>query len=425
MYLLSLPGGWIADKLWGQRKSVFVGGCVIACGHFSMAVPTVFTFFLGLGLIVIGTGLLKPNVSVMVADLYPKGGARRDAGFSIFYMGINVGALLGPILCGLIGEGHSFHWGFALAGVGMVLGLVQYALGSRHLGEAGKLKTADASNVLARRGRNVYLTAAAVAAAVVAFGFLVSSGALDVTIEQMAVWFGYAILLLSAAAFLYLFFGAGLTAVEKKRVGVIAWLFVLSAVFWSGLEQAGSSMNIFARDLTNRMVGGWEMPASWLQSVNPVFIILFAPVFGLLWTWLAARKANPSIPVKFAFGLFGLATGFFVLAWGAANATTGSRLSMDWLVVTYFLHTVGELCLSPVGLSSTTKLAPRGRVGQIMGLWFISIALGDLIAGLVAGRMEELTPSALFRSVAWIAATAGLIALLVSPFVKRVSNEVD
>jgi proton-dependent oligopeptide transporter, POT family len=425
VYLLALPGGWVADRLWGQRKAVFVGGCIIACGHFSLAIPALPTFYIGLTLIVLGTGLLKPNVSTMVADLYPEGGARRDAGFSIFYMGINLGAFLGTILCGLAGERYNFHWGFSLAGFGMVLGLLQYSLGSKHLGEAGKLKASEPPAVLAQRSRTFYLAAAAIAAVIAIFSFLVTSGTLNVTIQQVAKSLGYGILILSGVFFLYLFFGAGLSGVDKKRLGVIVWLFLLSAIFWSGFEQAGSSMNIFARDLTNRVVLGWEMPASWLQNVNSIFIILLAPVFGWLWTWLASRKANPSTPLKFAIGLFGLAGGFFVLAWGAANATQAGRVSMVWLVVTYFLHTVGELCLSPVGLSSMTKLAPRGRVGEMMGLWFVATALGNLLAGLVAGRLEDLAPSALFGNVALIIGGAGVVALLLSPLVKRLSTGVD
>jgi POT family proton-dependent oligopeptide transporter len=425
VYLLSLPGGWVADKLWGQRKAVFVGGCIIAAGHFSMAVPATPTFYLGLTLIVLGTGLLKPNVSAMVADLYPEGGARRDAGFSIFYMGINVGAFLGPSLCGFIGERYDFHLGFSLAGFGMVLGLIQYRLGGKHLGTAGHLRSSDSAEVLARRSRTFYLIAATVAASIVLFGFSVSSGLFDITIQQIAGWLGAGILMLSGLFFLYLFLAGGLTGTEKKRLVVIIWLYLLAAVFWSGFEQAGSSLNLFARDLTNRSIAGWEMPASWLQNVNPILIIIFAPVFGWLWTWLAARKIGLAAPLKFALGLFGLAAGFFVLAWGAANASETARVSMSWLVVTYFLHTVGELCLSPVGLSSMTKLAPQGRVGQMMGVWFIAAALGNLIAGLAASRLEVLAPSALFWSVAWIAGIAGGVALLFSPVMKRLSSGVE
>ncbi len=541
VYLLALPGGWVADNIWGQRRSVFVGGCVIAAGHFSMALPAlglpeVTFFYLGLVLIVIGTGLLKPNISTMVGDLYPEGGARRDAGFSVFYMGINFGAILGPTLCGWLGEGFSWHWGFSLAGFGMVAGLISYKLGAGNLGEAGLLEVDD-EKAVRRKSRNFYLVAAAVAAAIVAFGFLATSGVIAVTLTGVAEALGVGIVLVTLLFFAYLtlgwngvasmaaFFGVaafgigqfvegaalasqiavGVTvlffilvsivrlvapqydvSLKKKRLLVIFWLFLLSALFWSGFEQAGSSLNLFARDLTARgfgpydwmqqttpllpvlllvlpvgyicyrmlrrkdlwwvakagvsllgvlvlgflgwvsyqMAGGWTMPASMLQNINPTFIVLLAPVFGWLWTWLASLDANPSIPVKFALGLFGLAAGFFVLSWGAAQASPESPVGPEWLIVTYFLHTAGELCLSPVGLSSMTKLAPENRVGQMMGVWFVSTALGNLFAGLIAGQLEALDPSSLFWTVALIVGGGGIAALLTAPPVKRLMGDI-
>jgi proton-dependent oligopeptide transporter, POT family len=425
VYVLSLPGGWVADNIWGQKRAVFVGGVIIMMGHISLAVPSNVTFYLGLALVVIGTGLLKPNVSTMVGDLYPEGGARRDAGFSIFYMGINVGAFAGTALVGLVGENYNFHWGFSLAAVGMFLGLVQYKMGWKFLGTAGDLRTDDPPQRVAEKSRNFYLVAAAFVGIVAVVGYLLHSGTLPITIEQLAGSLGTVVVLLAIAYFLYLHFAGGLTGIEKKRLWVIFWLFILAALFWMGFEQAGSSLNLFARDLTNRNIGGWEMPASWLQNVNPFFIIVLAPVFGSMWVWLSKRNANPSIPMKFAFGLFGLSVGFFVLAWGAANATPENPVSPAWLVVTYFFHTSGELALSPVGLSSMTKLAPRGRVGQMMGIWFIAAALGNLFAGLTAGQLETLAPNALFWNVAMIVGGAGLVALLASPFVKRLMGDVE
>jgi POT family proton-dependent oligopeptide transporter len=431
VYLLALPGGWVADKLWGQRKAVFVGGCIIAAGHFTIAAPLVGlpgtpTFFSGLILIVIGTGLLKPNISAIVGDLYPEGGARRDAGFSVYYTGINLGAFLGPLVCSTLGEGFDWHWGFSAAGFGMLAGLVQYKLGLKHLGDAGLLKSDDSAEVLARRGRNFYLTLLGVAAAVALFAYLALSGTLGVTLEGVARGLGYAIIALSILYFVYLLVAGGYDKVQKQRLLVIFWLFILAAIFWSGFEQAGSSLNLFARDLTDRQYFDWpEMPTGWLQNVNPIFIIIFAPVFGWLWTWLARRNANPSIPLKFALGLIGLSAGFFVLAWGAAHATAEDPVTPAWLIVTYFLHTAGELALSPVGLSSITKLAPRDRVGQMMGVWFVASALGNLFAGLVAGRLEELPPADLFRSVAMIVGGAGALALLASPLVKRLTKGID
>lgn len=427
VYVLALPGGWIADNIWGQRKAVFVGGCIIALGHFTMAGPLIglsdqFSFFVGLLFIAVGTGLLKPNVSTMVGDLYPQGGARRDAGFSIFYMGINLGAFAGPILTGWLGETYNWHYGFSVAGLGMILGLIQYRFGTKYLGDAGLLITKASESELKRKIRWTYT--------VVALSFLVSVilGIVllqRLELETIAAGLGYSVIVIAILFFAYLLIFTDHTALEKKRLIVIFWLFILSAIFWSGFEQAGSSLNLFARDSTNRMMGGWELPASWLQSVNSTFIIILAPVFGSLWVTLARLQRNPSIPVKFAIGLLGLSAGFFVIAWGAANAQNGSLASPVWLVVMYFLHTVGELSLSPVGLSSITKLAPVGRVGQMMGVWFIGTALGNLFAGLVAGQLETLAPMDLFWNVGMTIGIAGVVALVVFPFIKRLMGEVD
>ncbi|MDZ7719150.1 MAG: peptide MFS transporter [Balneolaceae bacterium] len=487
VYVLSLPGGWVADKMWGQRKAVFVGGCIIAAGHFSMAIPTIEFFYVGLALIVLGTGLLKPNVSSMVGDLYPEGGARRDAGFSIFYMGINFGAILGPLLCGLLGEGYNWHYGFSLAGFGMVLGLISYKIGGKYLGNAGDLKTGEPEEVINKRSRRFYSGISVIAALILVFLFLVTSGTITVTLTAMAGYLGYAAVAITVGFFGYIIFFGGHTTEEKKRLGVIFWLFILAALFWSGFEQAGSSLNLFAADLTDRSFGpnsflsnwgailitlilavptfyasyrviknenvwkvakvvigfssvgvllfifwmfykigiGWEIPASTLQLINPLFIVIFAPIFGFMWTWLAARNANPSIPVKFGLGLLGLSAGFFVLSWGAANASATSLVSPAWLVVTYFLHTAGELCLSPVGLSSMTKLAPKSRVSQMMGIWFVAAALGNLFAGLLAGQLETLSPDSLFWSVALIVGGGGIVALLAAPPIRKLMGDVE
>jgi len=424
VYLLGLPGGWVADQLWGQRKAVFVGGCIIAAGHFSMAVPNDFNFFLGLILIVIGTGLLKPNVSSVVADLYPEGGARRDAGFSIFYMGINVGAFAGPIVCGWLGQNWNWHWGFSAAGFGMVLGLIQFRLGYGRLGDAGVLRSDRTPEQRSALSRRFFGGCAALAAAMVVFGYLVSSGVIPLSLTQIATGLAALILTVVIVYFLYLMFFGGHDVVEKKKIGAIFWFALLAVIFWSGFEQAGSSLNLFANDYTDRTIGSLSYPASWLQSVNALFIVIMAPVFGWLWVWLANRNANPSTPVKFALGLLLLAAGFFVIAWGAANATPDSPVSASWLVVMYFLHTVGELALSPVGLSAVTKLAPANRISQMMGLWFVATSLGNVVAGLVAGRLETLEPSPLFFAVTTIIGSAGFVALLASPLIKRLMGDV-
>jgi POT family proton-dependent oligopeptide transporter len=422
VYILALPGGWVADNLWGQRKAVWVGGWVIAAGHFTMAVPSTVTFFLGMAFIICGTGLLKPNVSTVVGELYPEGGARRDAGFSVFYMGINLGAFLGPLVTGFLGEGYHWHWGFGAAGVGMVLGLIQFRLGAHHLGDAGLLRTSDTPQQLAAKSRRFFGTFFSVVAAFVAFGYLVSTGVIPLTLTQIATVLGYSVLVIVGVYFLYLWTLGGHTADESKRMGVIFWLFLLIAIFWSGFEQAGTSLNLFARDLTDRVIFGWEAPASWLQSINPIFIIIGAPLFGSLWVWLERRNADPSIPMKAGLGLTGLAAGFFVLSWGAANASTDSLVSPAWLVVTYFLHTVGELCISPIGLSAITKLSPQRRVGQMMGIWFVGAALGNLFAGLVSGRLETMLPSDLFRTVAFTIGSVGIVAIALAPQIKKLAR---
>ena len=424
VYLLGLPGGWVADQLWGQRKAVFVGGCIIAAGHFSMAVPNDFNFFLGLILIVIGTGLLKPNVSSVVADLYPEGGARRDAGFSIFYMGINVGAFLGPIICGWLGQNWNWHWGFSAAGFGMVLGLIQFRLGYDKLGDAGVLRSDRTPEQRAALGRRFFRGCAALAAALVGFGLLVSRGTILISLTQIATGLAGLIIAVVLIFFTYLMLFSGHDFVEKKKIMAIFWFALLAVIFWSGFEQAGSSLNLFAEDYTDRTIGSWSYPASWLQSVNALFIVIMAPVFGWLWVWLANRNRNPSTPVKFALGLLGLAAGFFVIAWGAANATPDSPVSASWLIVMYFLHTVGELALSPVGLSVVTKLAPPSRISQMMGLWFVATSLGNVVAGLVAGRLEALEPSPLFFAVTTIIGSAGFVALLASPVIRRLMGDV-
>lgn len=411
VYVVALPGGWIADRLLGLRRSVFWGGVVIAAGHFTLAVPSTQTFYLGLVLIVIGTGLLKPNISAIVGDLYPEGGARRDAGFSIYYMGINVGGFFGPLICGFLGETIDWHLGFSAAGVGMVLGLVQYSFGGKYLGAAGQLKgEAQSPDARGRARRSLVRAVEAIVGLMLILSALQAIGAIHMTLVGFVDSTGVFIVALAALFLIYVAFFGGLTIVEKKRVGVIAVCFLAAACFWSGFEQAGSSMNLFAERLTDRIIGGWEMPASWLQSVNSLFIILLAPVFSALWLWLGAR--NPSIPAKMALGLIQLGLGFAVLAWASMYATPENPVSPSWLVATYFFHTTGELCLSPIGLSSITKLSPQRYVGQMMGIWFMGAALGNLVAGRVAGFIETRPLPELFGAVTMFSMGAGLLLLI-------------
>jgi POT family proton-dependent oligopeptide transporter len=406
-YFMGLPGGWVADRLIGHRNAVLLGGVLIAAGNFSLATPGTVPFYLGLVLVVFGTGLLKPNVSAIVGELYPEGGARRDAGFSIFYMGINVGAFIAPLVCGVLAENINWHFGFAAAGIGMVLGLTQYRLGYRYLKDAGHLRDEARSRRSVATRLGVRGLAIAIVVAVV-LAIATRTGVIGLTLEQAARATGVVIFAVAVYFFGSILTVGGLEAAEKKRVVVIFLLFVGAALFWAGFEQAGSSMNLFADRLTNRSVFGWEVPASWLQSVNPLFIIALSPVVGWLWVFLNSRRLEPPLPVKFGMGLVLLGTGFLVLAWGATYTVQGQLVSPAWLVTSYFLHTCGELAVSPVGLSSITKLSPPRYVGQMMGTWFMGAALGNLVAGLVAGFFETLALPTLFARVAIVVIVAGL-----------------
>ena len=427
VYLLAVPGGWIADRLMGQQQAVWYGGILIAAGHFTMALATVSAFYIGLLLIVLGTGLLKPNISVLVGQLYRDDtGARRDAGFSIYYMGINIGGFAGPLVCGWLGERVGWHWGFGAAGVFMVLGLIQYRLTRGYLGDVGAapVRSGDAARDarLQRRSWSVIAMAVATMAAVTVAAL---SGALIIDAIALASTGVYVIVGGAAAFFLYVILFGGLDADEQRRVGVIAVFFVAAAVFWSGFEQAGSSFNLFAERYTDRMVFGWEIPTSWLQSVNSLFIILLAPFFAALWMNLGRRNLDPSTPFKFSIGLIQMGLGFLVLYFASLFVVQGEKVLPTWLILTYLLHTTGELCLSPVGLSAVTKLAPKRYVGQMMGTWFMGAALGNLIGGLIAGHFGEDSVAEMpqrFMTVFLITAGLGvLLALFIGP-IKRLAG---
>jgi POT family proton-dependent oligopeptide transporter len=383
VYLMSLPGGWLADRVCGARRAVWIGGLIIAAGHFTLALPRMETFYLGLALVVVGSGLLKPNMSALVAELYPEGGARRDAGFTIFYMGVNLGAFLGPLVCSTLGEKLNWHYGFGAAGVGMVLGLLQFRFFGSRLGSVGWQRGNNRPLNLAERAGMGGLTTVLLAVIGLAL-----TGFLKLNPVVLAHGMAALVLVVGALYFVGVFLFCGLNVQEKERVAVILVLFLASALFWAGFEQAGSSFNLFAERMTDRHLLGWEIPAGWFQSLGAIFVIAFAPVFAGLWVWLARRNLDPSIPVKFAYGLLLLAAGFLVMVGAAKVVAGGGRAAPTWLVTTYLLHTFGELCLSPVGLSSVTKLAPRKLVGQMMGLWFLATSLGNLIAGLLAGEFR-------------------------------------
>jgi len=430
VYLASLPGGWIADRWLGLRRAIWYGGVLIALGHLSIALSLVFAhsaFYVGLVLIVMGTGLLKPNISAIVGDLYPEGGARRDAGFSIFYMGINIGALVAPLITGVLGERVGWHLGFGAAGLGMVIGLITYRLrGRKTLGDIG-VTPGSTDPAEHRRVKISVMIGVAVIALVV---LLTMAGVIHIDAVSVAQKMTYLIVGSALLYFIYLFVGGGLNGEEKKRVVVIILLFIFSAIFWSAFEQAPTSLNLFARDYTDRVVFGWEMPTLWLQAANSVFVIALAPVFAALWVALGNRGKAPSSAAKFAGGLFFTGVGFIVMLVAANIVIAGGgnvRVSAWWLVLSYFFQTVGELSISPVGLSSMTKLAPFKFKGQMMGVWFMATALGNLIAGLVGGKVDpERLPEMpiLFRQTSMSLFVAAVVCgLLVIP-VRRMMRDV-
>ena len=369
VYFTNIFGGMLADRFLGARLAVLLGGIIIACGHFSMALQSLPCFYGGLCLIVIGTGLLKPNISVMVGKLYDEDDPRRDSGFSIFYMGINLGGMVAPLVCGYIGQRISWHLGFAMAGVGMTMGLIQYVVQRKRLALVG-----------GRPGRKANTSVA----------------------EQLSTT-------------------KPLTREDKRRLVVVVMLCFFAILFWMAFEQAGSSFNLFAERQTRTEFFGFNFPSSFFQSVNGIFILALAPIFS--WLWLRLGRKQPSSAAKFAVGLLFVGIGMFVIAIGSLF-TGGGKVSPLWLIGVYFIHTIGELCLSPVGLSTVTKLSPVRLVGMMMGVWFLAASIGNYLAGLIAGYYQD-NSDVLFRLFGslGLASLAGAVLLfLLLPFVRRLTK---
>jgi POT family proton-dependent oligopeptide transporter len=418
VYVVSLPGGWIADRILGGQRAVLWGAILIACGHAILGFSGTSLAFFGWGLVVIvlGTSLQKPNIAALVAEMYPEGGARRDAGFTVFYMAINLGAALGPLVTGWLAVRYGWHAGFFAAAVGMVFGIVWYVATRRWLGPAGLLPP-ERRPTRGQRGGAVAVTIALLAVVAVMLGGAVPVSA--VTLQGAGIW---VILGATLAYFVYLLGFAGLDAAERRRIVVVGVLFVGASAFWAGFEQAGSSLNLFAERFTQRMIGAFEIPASWFQSLNAIFIIAFAPVFSALWLRLAARSRDLSAIAKFVFGLLGMAGGFLAMAAAAGIVASGSLAAPTWLVLTYLLHTWGELCLSPIGMSATSQLVPQRFVGQSMGIWYTTLAFGNLIASRIAGEFDAgnvgAMPGQYLRIVAF-GVGAALLMLMALPLVRR------
>ena len=358
VYVASIPGGIIADKLIGQRKSVLLGGILLVFGHSVLALEEMWAFYTGLGLIIGGVGMLKPNISTMVGGLYKQGDIRRDKGFTIFYIGINVGAFLSSLIVGYVGEVYGWHYGFGLAGIGMALGLIQYVLGQKHLKHVGNfLGTSENEEEKAASKRP-------------------------------------------------------LSKIEKDRVVVLFISFLLVIVFWGAFEQAGGLMNIYASEKTNRMLMGWEVPASWFQSLNAMFIIIFGTVVAAYW---AKRKLNGKLSTslfKMILGLIIMGAGFFFMTGASMQYDDGGSSAMYWLVLAYLFHTIGELCLSPVALSYITKLSPVKYGSIMMGVYFAMTGFGNKLAGLLGESASELGEYTIFTGIAVFCVLFGLLVMV-------------
>ncbi|MDJ1499827.1 peptide MFS transporter [Xanthocytophaga agilis] len=427
VYFLSLPGGWIADNFLGQKKSIWYGGIIIMIGHIILAIPgSDGIFFLGLATVAIGTGLLKPNISSVVGELYPEGGARRDAGFSIFYMGINLGGAIGMLTVGYLGEKIGWHYGFGAAAVGMLLGIIIFRIFSeQYLKEYGLLKKQVKSEEIQieKKSSNSLITIVMAIVSVLFLAILQWAGYINIfTATGLAQSMGIIIVSIALFYFIFIFVAGGLTGIEKKRLFVMFILFLSAAIFWAGYEQGGSTLNTFSQRYTDRDIVGWEMPASWLQGLQSIYVIMFAPIFAAVWLFLNKRNMNPSAPVKFGVGLVVLGVGFLFMVFASQIVITGAKASALYLIVAYLFSVLGELCVSPVGLSFFTKLAPQRYVSQLMGIWFVATSLGTLIAGLAAGVFDEKNVANMptnFMYIVYFTAGFGLIILLFSKQIKK------
>jgi POT family proton-dependent oligopeptide transporter len=424
VYMLSIPGGFLADNFLGARQSVLYGGIIIACGHYTLALQSETAFYVGLVLIALGTGLLKPNISSMVGSLYTAGDTRRDAGFSIFYMGINLGAFSAPLITGWLAQSaefksilagwgldpnHSWHWGFAAAGVGMTFGLVIYVLQRSRLAHVGHAPAADVRRPWGKLA--LVLLGAAILFALVQLS----------DTNKNYEWIRYGYVVLPVAAILWFGFQASL---DSKRIAAVLVFSLAAIIFWAIFEQAGSTISLFGDRLTRCEFLGYKFPSAWFQSVNSLFVILLAPCFA--WLWLRLGDKQPSAPFKFTLGLVFLGLSF-VLMVPAAKLTVDGKVSPFWIVGLFFLQTVGELCLSPVGLSTMTKLAPPKLLGLVMGIWFLAAALGNKLAGVLASEFTSTDGNALAHfflvQAAWVGgATLALLACV--PWVKRLMGGV-
>ena len=380
-----VPGGWLADNILGHQKAVLIGAVIIAMGHFTLALPLTQTFFLGLILIVLGTGLLKGNISTIVGNLYGDNDNRRESGYTIFYMSINIGSTLGFLICSYLGEKIGWHYGFGAAGVGMSFGVYQYIKYRHLLGSAGANPNSMPDE---KRSKLIKWTKISLIGMFIVIGTGLL-GLISIEPRLFAENFAYFLTIIAGLYFIYLFLLAGLNADEKKNLLLLFILFIGAAAFWSGFDQSASSLSIFARDYTDLSIGSFIIPIGWLQFANPILVVIFAPIFAGIWAHLGRINMNPSLPLKFAIGLLFMAFSFIIMIYAVNLAMVSAPVGMQWLLITYAIQTWGELALSPIGLAAFSRYSPKRYMGQMFGLWFLASAIGGVLAGLLGGDALE------------------------------------
>ncbi|MGW1197122.1 peptide MFS transporter [Streptomyces sp. NPDC002536] len=405
VYLLAMPGGWIGDRIWGPRKTVAVAASVIMCGHLMLAIPGKPTFFAGLALVAVGSGLLKANISTMVGHLYdgPKD-PRRDGGFTIFYMGINIGAFAAPLIIGTVGQKVNWHLGFTIAAVGMAIGLGFFLWGTRHL----DARSSQVPTPLTAEERASWLKKGLIWLAIAAVFYGIVAGTGHFTMNWATVPLALVGLVIPITVLVRIKRDKELSDTEQTKVSGYIWFFVAAAVFWMIFDQAGSTMSTFAEKKTADNVFGIGFPSTWFQSVNPLWVMALAPVFASLWMWLSKRDREPSTTVKFATAMLFAGASFVIFAIPLSMATDSKTVSPAWLLMIYMVQTMGELCLSPVGLSLTTKMAPQKYASQMMGVWFLAVTAGDCTMTLLATAGVNLDGIGVILGEAAAAVLAGL-----------------
>ncbi|MET9321811.1 oligopeptide:H+ symporter [Streptomyces sp. NPDC003038] len=404
VYLMALPGGWFGDRVWGARKTVTVAGGVIMAGHFALAVPGQAMFFVGLALVAVGSGLLKANISTMVGHLYdgPQD-PRRDSGFTLFYVGINLGAFVAPLAIGTVGQKVNWHLGFAMAGLGMALGLAQFLWGTKHLSATSSL----VPNPLSVQERNAIIAKVAAAVGIIAVFYAAVGFAGVFTLNWAMIPLTIAGLLIPIGVLARIKRDKDLSTAEQSKMNGYIWFFVAAAVFWMIYDQGGSTLAAFAETKSANALFGFDFPSTWFQSLNPLFVMSLAPVFAWLWIWLARKNQEPTTIVKFAMALVLVGGSFFVFVVPMGMAGDGSKVSPMWLVSIYMIQTIAELCLSPVGLSVTTKMAPQKYASQMMGVWFLAVTAGDCTTSLLSIAGVDLNGTTIIAAQAALAALAG------------------